>query len=196
MTLRIIGKGNKERILPLTEPILQMLREVWKTHRSRQWLFPSAQLTTPMYYEAARRAFIRARSECGFDDSFRPHSLRHSFATHLLERGVDIRIIQILLGHSKIGSTELYTHLTEPLRNDPRGHHQRTNPGRRPDPRHLPLEGSRQRLLADHTARRRRVLATIPAARSAAGLSQGPLLRALASLKAQPRKPGVAASLP
>lgn len=118
MTLRIIGKGNKERILPLTEPILQMLREVWKTHRNPQWLFPSAQGVTPMYYEAARRAFVRVRSECGFDSDFRPHSLRHSFATHLLERRVDIRIIQILLGHSRIGSTELYTHLTEPLRND------------------------------------------------------------------------------
>ncbi|MCP3973372.1 MAG: tyrosine-type recombinase/integrase [bacterium] len=118
MTLRVIGKGNKERILPLTESILQMLREVWKTHRSGQWLFPRAQSVAPMYYEAARRAFVRARSECGFDDNFRPHSLRHSFATHMLERGVDIRIIQILLGHSRIRSTELYTHLTEPLRND------------------------------------------------------------------------------
>lgn len=118
MTLRIIGKGNKERILPLTEPILQMLREVWKTHRSRQWLFPRTGGMAPMYYEAARRAFIRARSECGFDCNFRPHSLRHSFATHLLEKGVDIRIIQILLGHGKIKSTELYTHLTEPLRDD------------------------------------------------------------------------------
>ena len=118
MTLRVIGKGNKERILPLTEPILQMLREVWKTHRSPEWLFPRVGGTAPMYYEAARRAFVRARSECGFDSDFRPHSLRHSFATHMLEQGVDIRIIQILLGHAKINSTELYTHLTEPLRDD------------------------------------------------------------------------------
>ncbi len=129
MTLRIIGKGNKERILPLTDSILQMLREVWKVHRSRQWLFPSGRLVTPMSYESARRAFGRARSECGFDDNFRPHSLRHSFATHMLQQGVDIRIIQILLGHSSIRSTEVYTHLTKPLRDDLRKLLNRTTDG-------------------------------------------------------------------
>jgi site-specific recombinase XerD len=116
--LHVIGKGNKERALPLTDSILQMLREVWKTHRSQHWLFPSQRIVTPLSYASARNAFIQARSECGFDHRFRPHSLRHSFATHLLERGVDIRIIQILLGHSSIRSTEVYTHLSEPLRED------------------------------------------------------------------------------
>jgi len=129
MTVRVIGKRNKERILPLTEPILQMLRKVWKTHRNPRWLFPSAQGATPMCYEAARRAFVRARSECGFDDDFRPHSLRHSFATHMLQQGVDIRIIQILLGHSSIRSTELYTHLTKPLQDDLRKLLDRTTEG-------------------------------------------------------------------
>jgi site-specific recombinase XerD len=118
LLLRVIGKGNKERALPLTESMLDMLREVWKTHRSLRWLFPSQRIVTPLSYASARTAFIKARSECGFDDRFRPHSLRHSFATHLLERGVDIRIIQILLGHSSIRSTEIYTHLSEPLRED------------------------------------------------------------------------------
>jgi site-specific recombinase XerD len=93
LLLRVIGKGNKERALPLTESMLDMLREVWKTHRSQHWLFPSQAIVTPLCY-------------------------RHSFATHLLERGVDIRIIQILLGHSSIRSTEIYTHLSEPLRED------------------------------------------------------------------------------
>ena len=118
MVLRLVGKGDKERALPLTESILQMLREVWKTHRSRRWLFPSRRIVTHLPDATARSAFIRARDECHFDDKFRPHSLRHSFATHLLERGVDIRIIQILLGHSSIRSTQIYTHLTEPLRED------------------------------------------------------------------------------
>jgi integrase/recombinase XerD len=118
MVLRVIGKGNKERVLPLTESILEMLRQVWKIHRSKRWLFPSRRLVTHLPDATARAAFNKARSECGFDDGFRPHSLRHSFATHMLERGVDIRIIQILLGHSSLQSTEIYTHLTEPLRED------------------------------------------------------------------------------
>jgi site-specific recombinase XerD len=116
--LRVIGKGNKQRALPLTDSILEMLRQVWKTHRSRRWLFPSQRIVTPLSYSSARQAFIKARNACGFDHRFRPHSLRHSFATHLLEQGVDIRIIQILLGHSSIRSTEVYTHLSEPLRED------------------------------------------------------------------------------
>lgn len=116
MRLRIIGKGNKERILPLTQAILGMLREVWKTHRSPRWLFPSQRPLTHLPEPTARAAFHQARQQCGFDAHFRPHSLRHSFATHLLQRGVDIRLIQILLGHASLRSTAIYTHLTEPLR--------------------------------------------------------------------------------
>jgi integrase/recombinase XerD len=118
MVLRVIGKGNKERALPLTESLLAMLRYVWKTHRSPNWLFPSRRILTHLPEGSARKAFQKARAACGFDDRFRPHSLRHSFATHMLERGVDIRLIQILLGHSSLQSTEHYTHLTEPLRED------------------------------------------------------------------------------
>ena len=116
MVLRVIGKGNKERILPLTESILQMLRNVWKIHRSPRWLCPSRRPLTHLPDATARAAFIQARDACGLDAAFRLHSLRHSFATHMLQRGVDIRIIQILLGHSCLRSTEVYTHLTKPLR--------------------------------------------------------------------------------
>jgi integrase/recombinase XerD len=129
MLLRLIGKRNKERALPLTESILMMLREVWKIHRSPTWLFASQRVVTHLPYGTAYAAFTKARSECGFDDTFRPHSLRHSFATHMLQQGVDIRLIQILLGHSIIRSTEIYTHLTEPMRADLRQLLQRTTEG-------------------------------------------------------------------
>jgi site-specific recombinase XerD len=129
MLLRLIGKRNQERALPLTESILMMLREVWKIHRSPTWLFASQRVVTHLPYGTAYAAFTKARSECGFDDTFRPHSLRHSFATHMLEQGVDIRLIQMLLGHSSIRSTEIYTHLTEPMRSDLRQLLQRTTEG-------------------------------------------------------------------
>jgi integrase/recombinase XerD len=116
MVLHVIGKGNKERLLPLTESILQMLRHIWTIHRNRQWLFPSRRPATHLPDSTVRAAFETARAACGLGAAFRPHSLRHSFATHMLERGVDIRLIQILLGHSSLRSTEIYTHLSEPLR--------------------------------------------------------------------------------
>ena len=88
-----------------------MLRQVWKTRRSRRWLFPSQRLATHLPDATARAAFIQARNACGFNADFRPHSLRHTFATHMLHQGVDIRIIQILLGHSSLRSTEIYTQM-------------------------------------------------------------------------------------
>jgi site-specific recombinase XerD len=118
MLLRVIGKRNKERVLPLSEPTRAMLREVWKIHRNRKWLFPNRTGTAHVSREMPRQAFNAARTACGYDDHFRPHTLRHSFATRLLEKGVDIRIVQMLLGHSSIRSTEIYTHLSEPMCRD------------------------------------------------------------------------------
>ena len=80
MVLRVIGKRNKERVLPLTESILNMLREVWKTHRSKRWLFPSRRTVTHLPDATARFAFRKARDACGFNDKFRPHSLRHVYS--------------------------------------------------------------------------------------------------------------------
>ena len=118
MLLRVIGKRNKERALPLPEPTRAMLREVWKIHRSTQWLFPNSKGTAHLSRKTARQAFNAARAACGYDDRFVPHTLRHSFATRLLENDTDIRLVQMLLGHSSIRSTEIYTHLSEPLRRD------------------------------------------------------------------------------
>jgi len=129
MVLHVIGKGNKERVFPLTDPILQMLREVRKTHRSRRWLFPGRRPATHLSDATARAAFTKARDACGFGADFLPHTLRHSFASHLLLRGVDIRIIQILLGHSSLRSTQIYTHLTQPLQDQLRDLLGRTTEG-------------------------------------------------------------------
>jgi integrase/recombinase XerD len=118
MLLRVIGKRNKERALPLTEPTLVMLRQVWKTHQHPLWLFPNRIGTAHLTPDSARLAFNAARAACGFPGHFTPHSLRHTFATQLLAKGVSIRIVQILLGHSSLRSTEIYTHLSEPLRRD------------------------------------------------------------------------------
>jgi site-specific recombinase XerD len=116
MLLRVVGKRNKERVLPLTEPVLQMLRQVWKTHRNPTWLFPRRDGSSHVPYSTIRKAFNNARHECLFDENFKTHTFRHSFATQLLEKRIDIRVVQILLGHASLRSTETYTHLTEPLR--------------------------------------------------------------------------------
>jgi site-specific recombinase XerD len=118
MLLHVIGKRNKERALPLTEPTLLMLRHAWKLHRNPKWIFSKARRAPHISSKTARLAFHAARRACGFDQCFRPHSLRHCFATRLLEHRVDLRVVQILLGHASIRSTEVYTHLSEPLSQD------------------------------------------------------------------------------
>ena len=118
MLLHVIGKGNKERALPLTEAALVMLRKTWRLHRNPLWIFSKAKDAPHISRKTARLAFNAARRACGFDEFFRPHSLRHCFATRLLENRVDLRVVQILLGHASIRSTEIYTHLSEPLSQD------------------------------------------------------------------------------
>ena len=118
MIVRIIGKGNKERIVPLPESLLISLRAFWKTHRHPTLLFPGifgrGHITRKSLYRAFRSACIAA----GLGEEIKTHSLRHSFATHLLEDGVDIRIVQALLGHASIRSTQIYTHMTIGMRED------------------------------------------------------------------------------
>ena len=118
MIVRVIGKGNKERVLPLPQTLLVALRSFWKTHRHRRLLFPNRNGTAPLCEKSLRNAFNKTRDSLGINKNIKPHSLRHGFATHLLENGVDIRVVQILLGHASISSTEIYTHLTKPMCDD------------------------------------------------------------------------------
>lgn len=112
--LRIIGKGNKERIVPLPTSTLHALRVLWKTHRHPRWLFPNHQGDKSIATCVLYCTFDAAVREAGLPTDITPHVLRHSYATRLMENEVDTRIVQILLGHASIQSTSIYTHLTEP----------------------------------------------------------------------------------
>jgi integrase/recombinase XerD len=114
--IRVIGKGDKERCVPLPAPVHAELRQLWKTHRNRRWLCPNPKGDGPITRHALETAFRKVVAEAGIKAHVTPHTLRHSYATRLLECGVDLRIVQILLGHSSIGTTAIYTHLTEPTR--------------------------------------------------------------------------------
>ena len=114
--IRVVGKGDKERCVPLPTPILIELRRLWKTHGDRRWLCPSPTGKGPITRHALSATFRHVVREAGIIRRTTPHTLRHSYATRLLENGVDIRIVQILLGHASIGTTAIDTHLTEPTR--------------------------------------------------------------------------------
>jgi len=126
MLLRIRGKGNKDRFVPLPQRTLEQLRELWLTHHSPSWLFPaitrhgvrhSVQHNIgPVTRSTLQRAFRRALKQSGVTKAAHVHTLRHSFATHLLEAGVNLRIIQSILGHATPTTTAVYTHLTQQVR--------------------------------------------------------------------------------
>jgi integrase/recombinase XerD len=120
MVVRVIGKGNRERVVPLPESLLLRLRDFWLTHRDPEWLFPGKCGGDHIVSRDLYRAFHSARDITGLGEEVTPHCLRHSFATHLLENGVDIRTLQALLGHASIYSTQKYTHLTAALHRDVR----------------------------------------------------------------------------
>lgn len=121
------AKGNKERCVPLPEAMREELRAFWKTHRHPRWIFPGvgrgwreqpervAQLATavePMGVGSVQHCLRLARAEAGLPAGTVVHTLRHSYATHLLEEGVSIRLISAYLGHSSLETTLIYTHLT------------------------------------------------------------------------------------
>jgi site-specific recombinase XerD len=119
--LRIIGKGDKQRLVPLPAPLLDALRSLWRTHRHPRWMFPSRNGANAVNQQVLSRTFRVAARAAGITQSVTAHALRHSYATRLLEHGVDTRIVQILLGHANISTTAIYTHLTEPTRVSLRG---------------------------------------------------------------------------
>ncbi len=118
MCLRIIGKGDKERIVPFPAALLKPMQKLWLTHHNPTWLFPNQRGSNYRASSTLCKTFRMACDEIGLANDVKPHYLRHSFATRLLESGESLRVVQILLGHSSIRSTQIYTHLTEPLRQE------------------------------------------------------------------------------
>jgi len=115
------GKGGKDRYVPLPQSTLALLREYWKTHCNPTWIFPApsrsnnkaASADRPMPYCNVQDAFRAALKESGLNKRAAVHTLRHSYATHLLEAGVNLRALQEYLGHNSLQTTARYTHLTE-----------------------------------------------------------------------------------
>ena len=109
MMLRVDqGKGQKDRYLMLSPRLLEELRTYWKAGRPKTWLFPGDIPGRPITRDAVGQACNRARLASGITKPISPHSLRHAFATHMLERGVDVRRIQLLMGHRSLATTSRY----------------------------------------------------------------------------------------
>jgi site-specific recombinase XerD len=126
LLLHIHGKSKKDRYVPLPQSTLQLLRAHWRTHRSPLWLFPAPTRHGlahslkhdggPVTRSSLQSAFRRAVQRAGIAKRAHVHTLRHSYATHLLEAGVNLRLIQDNLGHRSPRTTAIYTHLTSEVR--------------------------------------------------------------------------------
>jgi len=105
------GKGKKDRNVMLSPALLETLRSYWRESKPRGWLFPGQDSKRPLNPTVIQRAFSYAKHEARIAKAVSFHSLRHSFATHLLESGENVRTIQALLGHRSLGTTQRYTHV-------------------------------------------------------------------------------------
>ena len=106
------AKGGRERYSLLSPRLLQVLRAYWLLERPAVWLFPGASAAEPVSADFARQAFDRARRAAGITKHCTPHTLRHCFATHLLDAGTDLVVLQKLLGHMSIRTTSRYTQVS------------------------------------------------------------------------------------
>lgn len=114
------AKGKKDRYVPLPESNLQMMRNYWATHRNPVWIFPTPARWRPdpatapdhMSISGTQQAFRLALQDSGVQKPATVHTLRHSYATHLLEKGTNLRTIQAYLGHARLSTTAIYLHLT------------------------------------------------------------------------------------
>lgn len=113
------GKGQKARVVPLSEVLLVRLRQYWKWERPKTkdspWLFPGKDPAMPLHYTTLEKACQRARAAASISKHATPHTLRHCYATHLLEAGTDLRTVQALLGHACLSTTTIYTHVQRKL---------------------------------------------------------------------------------
>lgn len=107
------GKGGKERYSLLSERFLEELRHYYQSFRPKKWLFPSSHTGDTLCYHSAYLIYERARKKARVTKGAGPHTLRHCFATHLLEAGYDIRKIQVLMGHSSLSTTMIYLHVSK-----------------------------------------------------------------------------------
>jgi integrase/recombinase XerD len=112
------GKGKKDRNAMLSPRLQQLLREWWLIARPTTWLFPGRDPVQPMSQRQIYRAVRETAEAIGIEKRVGVHTLRHSFATHLLEQGVDIRVIQVLLGHTKLDTTARYAHVASRVLRD------------------------------------------------------------------------------
>lgn len=113
MVLRVWrGKGDKDRYVMLSPHLLKLLREYWQTAKPRPWMFPGQDPSRPITERSVSRVFEKAKKGAAISRPVCVHSLRHSFASHLLESGTDIRAIQVLLGHRSLRTTTVYLHVS------------------------------------------------------------------------------------
>src|SRR5512136_1374045 len=110
------GKGRKDREVMLSPNLLEALREHWRRYKPKEWLFPGGRWhnsKNPITPKVAWQACQAAAKRCGLEKKVHPHTLRHCFATHLLEAGADLRTIQMLLGHRDLEETTIYLHVSK-----------------------------------------------------------------------------------